>query len=115
MRQQRFPTSVAARLRWPLPRGFDATGAIGLALVPLRLRGDGLGTSTPAMRLDVGARMALEVVTPALVGSAAPFLGVHAEFFPRPYVLDVSPLADTGTTSRFWVGFAAGMVFGTDR
>src|SRR6185295_11375376 len=35
VRQQRFPTSVAARLRWPLPRGFDATGAIGLALVPL--------------------------------------------------------------------------------
>jgi len=111
VRQQRFPLSLAVTARRELPRGITAVGAVGLALVPFTLRGDGLGSAQPATRIDAGARIALDLLLPGLVRRAAPFLGVHAEYFPRRYTLDVGHLGDIGTTSRFWLGASLGVAF----
>ncbi len=107
--EQRFPISLALGARRHLAHGIEAAGALGVSLVPIELRGDGLMTSLPAMRLDTGARAAVELRLPALVWRAAPFVDVHAEYFPRPYALDVGPLGNIGSTTRFWLGASVGI------
>jgi hypothetical protein len=111
--EQRFPLSLALGARRALTRGFEVAGALGVSLVPLTLRGDGLMTSRPATRVDIGARLAFELRLPPLAWRAAPFVGVHAEYFPRPYVLDVSPLGEIGSTNRFWLGLSLGVAVQT--
>jgi hypothetical protein len=109
VREQRFPLSLALSARQKLARGVDAAVALGVSVVPITLRGDGLTTSLPATRLDTGARVAFELRLPALAWRAAPLVAVHAEYFPRPYVLDVAPLGSIGSTARFWLGASVGM------
>ena len=111
--EQRFPISFALSARRQLARGFEAAAALGVSLVPITLRGDGLMTSLPATRLDTGARAAFDLRLPALVWLAAPFVSVHVEYFPRPYVLDVAPVGNIGSTTRFWLGASVGIVIRT--
>jgi hypothetical protein len=75
------------------------------------MRADGLSRANPASRLDVGARLSFELRFPALVQSVVPFVGVHAEFFPRPYTLDVTPLGEIGKTNHLWLGTSVGVAF----
>ena len=112
LQEQRFPLSLALTARRRLWRDMQAAGALGVSVVPLTLRGEGLMTSLPATRLDTGARAAVELALGKLVLGGAPFVGVHAEYFPRPYVLDVSPLGVIGSTHRLWLGISAGMAIG---
>jgi hypothetical protein len=42
-----------------------------------------------------------------------PFVDLHAEYFPRPYVIDVDPVGDIGTTGHLWVGASLGVGFET--
>lgn len=107
--EQRFPLSLALALRGELWRGAVVAGALGVSFVPLTLRADGLMTSDPATRLDTGAHLAFGLTFPALAWHAAPFLELHADYFPRPYALDVDPLGEIGSTSRFWVGASLGV------
>ena len=107
--QQRFPLSVALTARRQLARDIEIAGAVGVSLVPLTLRADGLMTSVPGTRLDTGGRAAFELRFPALAWRTAPFIGVHAEYFPRPFVFDVSPLGNIGSTNPFWLGASAGV------
>jgi hypothetical protein len=109
IRQQRFPASLALLLRQPLPRGMEIAAAVGVSLVPFTLRGDGLAASTPATRLDTGARLAMAIGFPPLGRHAIPFLGLHAEYFPRAYLLEVDPLGEVGSTGRLWLGASAGV------
>jgi hypothetical protein len=111
VRQQRFPLSLTVTARRDLPRGLVVAGAAGVALVPFTLHGDRLGDAQPATRLDTGARVAFAVLFPGLAGRATPFLGLHAEYFPRPYTLDVGPVGEIGTTARFWLGASLGLAF----
>jgi hypothetical protein len=111
--EQRFPISFALSARRQLARGFEAAAALGVSLVPITLRGDGLMTSLPATRLDTGARAAFDLRLPALAWLAAPFVDVHVEYFPRPYVLDVAPVGNIGSTARFWLGASVGIVIRT--
>ena len=111
--EQRFPISFALSARRRLARGFEAAAALGVSLVPITLRGDGLMTSLPATRLDTGARAAFDLRLPALAWLAAPFVSVHVEYFPRPYVLDVAPVGNIGSTARFWLGASVGIVIRT--
>ena len=110
VRQQRFPLSVALTARRGLAQRLAVAGAVGAALVPLTLRGEALAGASQATRLDAGVRLACELrflATPRL----APFIGLHAEIFPRPYQLDVDPLGTIGSTGRLWVGASAGLSF----
>jgi hypothetical protein len=110
VRQQRFPLSLALTARHPIGERLAVAGAVGAALVPLTLRADGIDGAPSSTRLDAGVRLALELAflaTPRL----APFIGIHAEIFPRAYELDVNPPGDIGSTGRFWLGASVGLSF----
>ena len=115
VRQQRFPLSVTLALQRDLPARFRLGGDVGVALVPFTLEGQGLETVAPATRVDVGGRLSVEVRFPPLGGELTPVLGLHAEYFPRPYALVVDPLGDVGTSSSLWLGTSLGLAFETDR
>jgi hypothetical protein len=110
VRQQRFPLSVALTARRGISQRLAVAAAIGAALVPLTLRGESLDGASQSTRLDAGVRLALELRLLA-TQRLAPFIGVHAELFPRAYQLDVDPLGTIGSTGRFWVGVAVGLSF----
>lgn len=110
VRQQRFPLSLAVVAQHRLTDGIALAGGVGVALVPLTLHAQGIDTAPSSTRLDAGARVAIELhilATPRL----APFIGVHAEIFPRAYQLDVDPLGYVGSTGRFWLGASLGLSF----
>jgi hypothetical protein len=110
VRQQRFPLSVAVTAQHEIGRRLAVAGAVGAALVPLTLRGEGLDGGSQSTRLDAGIRLAVELrirATPRL----APFVDLHAEIFPRAYQLDVDPLGTVGSTGRLWVGVSVGLSF----
>jgi hypothetical protein len=111
VRQQRVPFGIAARVRHRLRGGFELGGEVGLALVLLRLRGEGLDAMTPATRLDVGGRAGVELRLPAVSPRLAPFVILSAEYFPRPYQLEVEPLGRIGSTAPFWYGGTVGLSF----
>jgi hypothetical protein len=113
VRQQRFPLSLALTARHRLGERLAVAGAVGGALVPFTLRAGGIDGAPSSTRLDAGVRLALELAvlaTPRL----APFIGVHAEIFPRAYELDVGPpsnVGNVGSTGRFWLGASVGLSF----
>ena len=116
VRQQRFPLSLAFTARHPIGERIAVAGAVGAALVPLTLRADGIDGAPSSTRLDAGVRLALDLAflaTPRL----APFIGIHAEIFPRAYELDVGPpgsvgsVGSVGSTGRFWLGASVGLSF----
>ncbi len=110
VRQQRFPASASAVARHQLSPSVELTGALGLAVVPFTARGSGLSPSTPATRLDVGGRVAVDLRL-RLGAKLAAFAGVHVEAFPRAYALEVAPLGSVGSTARFWAGTTVGVAF----
>ncbi|HVV52298.1 MAG TPA: hypothetical protein VHO06_21695, partial [Polyangia bacterium] len=115
VREQRFPLAAVVSLGRELPRGLRLAGELGLAVVPFTLRGEGLDTVAPATRLDVGARLGGELRLPLLAEHLAPFIGLHAEYFPRDYAFAVDPLGDVGTSSHLWLGASLGAAFEVDR
>jgi hypothetical protein len=115
VRQQRFPISLAVTGRLELSHAVAASAAVGVALVPFTLRGDGLDTPTPATRLDAGAHLAVALELPPLAGRMIPFVDVHADYFPRPYVIAVDPLGDVGSTGHLWLGVSLGLALEAHR
>jgi hypothetical protein len=113
--EQRFPSSMGVVGRRVFPR-VEGALSIGLALVPFTLRADGLATSHQERRLDAGARIGLEVRV-LRVPLMSPFAGLHAEYFPRSYAIDVDPLGNIGSTGHLWVGAVVGIALapGDDR
>jgi hypothetical protein len=111
--ERRFPCSIALTAHHRLATSLEIAGDLGVALVPFTLAGEGLQTSDASTRLDVGARLAVALAFPSLAGVAAPFVGLHAELYPRAYVVNVSPSGDIGETSRLWVGASAGVSVGS--
>jgi hypothetical protein len=110
VRQQRFPLSLAVLAQHRIGERLALAGAVGAALVPLTLHAQGIDGAPSSTRLDAGARLAVALhvrATPRL----APFIGVHAEIFPRAYQLDVDPLGYVGSTGRFWLGGSLGVSF----
>ena len=114
VRQQRFPLSAALTVKRELPARFRLMGDLGAAVVPFTLEGQGLDTTQPALRVDLGGRLAVELCFPPVAG-LTPMVGLHAEYFPRTYALAVDPLGDVGTSSNLWLGTSLGLAFETDR
>jgi len=110
VRQQRFPLSIALTARHTFAARLAGAAAVGAALVPLTLRGQALDGASQSTRLDAGVRLAFELRFLA-TDRLAPFIGLHAEVFPRAYQLDVDPLGTIGSTGRFWLGASAGLSF----
>jgi hypothetical protein len=111
VRQQRFPFSLSLTLGRQTVHGLGFAADLGLAAVPFTLEGRGLSSVAPATRIDLGARLALALRLPALTGRLAPVLGLHAEYFPRPYQFSVDPLGDIGSSSGLWLGASLGLSY----
>jgi hypothetical protein len=110
VRQQRFPFSVGVTARLGRPGAFQLAGEGGLALALLTLRGQNLATAPSRARLDVGGRVAVALRFPSFGGGrVGAFIDAHAEFYPRPYQLDVEPVGTIGSTSRLWAGASLGV------
>jgi hypothetical protein len=111
--QQRFPCSLSATFRRRASAHLEVGAGVGAALTPFTLHGQGLDTTLPVTRFDVGARLALElrVARPGL----APFASLHAEYFPRTYEIVVAPIGNIGTTAPLQLGFSLGVAFETRR
>jgi len=111
VRELRFPVSAALRLRAELPGRLQLGADVGAALVLATFKGENLQGNSSTARLDLGVRAAVQVRLPVAVHRFAPFLGLHAEYFPKPYKLDVEPIGTVGSSSRFWLGATAGVQF----
>jgi len=107
--QQRFPCSLSAAFRRRASAHLEIGAALGAALTPFTLHGQGLDVTLPVTRFDAGARLALElrVAHPAL----APFANLHVEYFPRTYEIAVAPLGNIGTTAPLQIGLSVGVAF----
>jgi hypothetical protein len=113
VRQQRFPCSLSASVRRRAGAHLEIGAALGAALTPFTLHGQGLDMTLPVTRFDAGARAALElrVAGPAL----SPFAKLHAEYFPRTYEISVAPLGDIGTTAPLQIGLSVGVALESRR
>lgn len=111
VREQRFPLSAALRFQGQLPGRSRLGAELGAALTLARFTGDDLQMMGSTMRLEAGVRAALTVRLPPVVGHFAPFVGAYAEYFPKPYKLDVIPVGTVGSSSRLWLGATAGVLF----
>lgn len=111
VRQQRFPFTAGVALRHRSSPWFELTGKAAVALVLLTLRGENVTPSASSARLDPGAHLSVEMRGAPLRAGLVPFVGLHAELFPRSYVLDAAPVGQVGVTHRFWWGATAGLSF----
>ena len=111
VRQQRFPFTAGLVLHHRLSPSFELRGKAALALVLLTLRGENVSPGETSTRLDPGAHLSTELHGPPLGHGLVPFVGVHAELFPRSYVLDVVPVGQVGVTNRFFLGATVGLSF----
>ena len=109
VKEQRFPCSLAATVHRRPSAHLEVGAALGAALTPFTLHGQGLDTTLPATRFDAGARLALEL---KVAGHAlTPFANLHVEYFPRTYEIAVAPLGNIGTTAPLQIGLSFGLAF----
>jgi len=113
VREQRFPFGVAFRFQGDGPARLRLGAELGAALVLATFKAEDLQMTSSAVRLDVGLRGALQLRLPVGGHGLAPFVGLHAEYFPKPYKLDVDPIGTVGSSSRLWLGATVGVLFET--
>jgi hypothetical protein len=107
VREQRFPISLSAMMRWHVRQYMQIGGELGLSLTPLTLTGEGF-SGTSVTRLDAGPRAGVRarVATRWLVAVA----GFHAEYFPGNHTISVPQLGGTiGTSAPWQIGFSLGV------
>lgn len=111
VRVQRFPLALGVVAARNLRAGWRVGADAGAALELLRIQGQGLDTSEPALRFDAGARIGVSLRLPTAWRGWAPAVTVHGEYFPRAYQIDVAPLGTIGSLGRYSVGVAAGVSY----
>jgi hypothetical protein len=107
--EQRFPCSLSATLHLRASAHLEIGAALGAALTPFTLHGQGLDMTLPVTRFDAGARLALELRVAR--SALAPFANLHVEYFPRTYEIAVAPLGNIGTTAPLQIGLSVGVAF----
>jgi len=107
VREQRFPVSVSATMRWHVAPHLETVAEAGLSLTPLTLEAEGLSEPNPVTRLDVGPRVGVEarLAARALVAIAA----LHVEYFPGTRSISVAPLNGIGSVAPLQIGFSLGL------
>ncbi len=108
---QRFPLALGVVAARNLRAGWRVGANVGAALELLRIQGQGLDTTQPALRFDAGARIGVSLRLPTAWRGWAPAMTVHGEYFPRAYQIDVAPLGTIGSLGRYSVGVAAGVSY----
>jgi hypothetical protein len=107
VREQRFPISLSATMRWHINPRMQVMGELGLSMTPLTLAGEGF-SGTSVMRLDVGPRGGFQarLTTRKLVA----FAELHVEYFPGAHTISVPQLGgEIGTSAPWQIGFSLGV------
>lgn len=106
VQEQRLPSHLALRMRWPsmLP---TLSLDLGLSATVFVVRAPELAGGSPATRLDMGPRAALTAQFETF-GSLSPYLGAHLEYFPQTYRLYAEPTGQLAATPHLWVGMNLG-------
>jgi hypothetical protein len=107
-RESRLPLDLGLRAGRPLGSWeLEGEAAIAAAL----FHAEGLNTLMPQQgtRLDLGARVGVALRLGRPSARAAPFVGLHALVFPRPYEIATSPQGTLGSTPALWLGATLGL------
>jgi hypothetical protein len=112
---ERFPCAIGPMAR--LFPGRSGAGRLevdvdpGVALGAVIVSGRGLATNFQSARLEVGARLAVDLAwhLGARHAGWGPVLGVEATYYPVPYDLDITPRGTVARTPDIWAGFTAGV------
>lgn len=114
VREQRFPLSLSLVLKGRPTPEVELSGNLGVALTVLTLRANGINENAPSTRIDVGARWGIEIAGPRFSDGFSAFVGIHGEYFPRLYVLDVDQTGQPlgiGSTHNYWGAASLGISF----
>jgi hypothetical protein len=101
----------------PVARVFPAAGRWeidvdpGLAIGALIAKGRGFATTTEAARLEVGARLGIDLAWHAgpRRRGFAPVLGLDVTYYPAAYDLDVTSRGTIASSPNVWAGVTAGV------
>jgi hypothetical protein len=98
-------------LRLPLVSGDAVDLCADLGLGGALFRDTGKNTAEPqsGTRLDLGARAALVFHHGHARDRLIEIAGLHAEAFPRPYDVTLTPQGTIGHTPMFWFGATLGL------
>lgn len=83
----------------------------GVAGALVRISGSNTASPQSGTRVDLGGRLAVSVRFGSSSSRLSPVAGLHAVFFPNPYVATATPQGDIGKLPALWLGFTAGLSF----
>jgi hypothetical protein len=114
-----FGVVSATELRVPFDLGvraplitrtvFDLVADVGVAGAVFRDTAANTPQPQSGTRLDLGARAAIVAHAGRLGDRLLGIAGVHAEVFPRPYDVTLTPQGTVGHTPAFWIGATLGL------
>jgi hypothetical protein len=109
---ERFPCNLGALVRIsPSTAPFEINASVGALIGALRATGTGFASTYDSLRLEAGARVAVDATLHLArrPGDLAPVLGLEAAYDPVAYDLVVLPHGIVGQTPSFWAGVSAGV------
>ena len=101
-----FDLGVALVNAWNRFALLTQGGGVAGALV--RISGSNTANPQSGTRLDLGGRLAVAVRFGSSSSRLSPVAGLHAVFFPSPYVATATPQGDIGKLPVLWLGLTAG-------
>jgi hypothetical protein len=105
----RVPFDLGLRLPLLSRSSVDLVADLGLGGAIFRDTARNTAAPQSGTRLDLGARAALVVHHGRATGRLLELVGLHAEFFPRPYDVTLTPQGTVGRTPAFWFGATLGL------
>jgi hypothetical protein len=108
---ERFPCALGPVVRLSSPlSALEVNAAASAVLGALRATGTGFASSYNSLRLEVGARVAVDATLHIgrRPGDLAPVLGIELTYDPMTYDLAVVPRGVVGQTPSLWIGISAG-------
>jgi hypothetical protein len=105
----RLPFDAGLRLALVTARALELSGELGLGGALFHAAGTDTVDPQSGTRLDLGARAGFVLRLGRPAARLAPVVGVHAELFPKPYDITVTPQGMLGRTPALWLGATAGI------
>jgi hypothetical protein len=109
VQEVRAPFDAGLRVRIARSRAADLAADVGVGGAIFRATGTNTSLSQSGTRLDLGARAGVVVHFRSAAARLRPLLGLHAEVFPKPYDITVTPQGTLGHTPALWFGATAGL------
>jgi hypothetical protein len=109
---ERFPCSLGGLFRVSSAEApLEVDASVGAILGVLRATGTGFASSYDSLRLEAGARVAVDATLHLgrRPGDLAPVIGLEATYDPMAYDLVVVPGGVIGQAPSFWAGVSAGV------